>query len=62
MVIPGKWTAVSSGGAPPKVTPWYPEKFVQKEVKKDLFGSMGTPSMMGQSVFKGINKKTMGIF
>ena len=60
MVIPGKWTAVSSGGAPPKVTPWYPEKFVQKEVKKDLFGSMGTPSMMGQSVFKGINKKTMG--
>ena len=29
--------AVTSGGAPPKVIPWYPEKFVQKEVKKDLF-------------------------
>ena len=61
MVIPGKWTSVTSGGAPPKIIPWYPEKFVQKEVKKDLFSSMGTPSMMGQSVFKGLNKKTMGV-
>ena len=61
MVIPGKWTALTSGGAPPKINPWYPEKFVQKEVKKDLFSSVGTPSMMGQSVFKGgLNKKTMG--
>ena len=39
MVIPGKWTSVTSGGAPPKVIPWYPEKFVQKEAKKDLFSS-----------------------
>ena len=23
MVIPGKWTSVTSGGAPPKVVPWY---------------------------------------
>ena len=60
MVIPGKWTSVSSGGAPPKVTPWYPEKFVPKENKKDLFGAMATPSMMGQSMLKGLNKKTMG--
>ena len=60
MVIPGKWTSVTSGGAPPKVIPWYPEKFVQKEVKKDLFSSVGTPSMMATSVIKGLNKKTMG--
>ena len=61
MVIPGKWTSVTSGGAPPKVIPWYPEKFVQKEAKKDLFSSMATPSMMATSVFKGgLNKKTMG--
>ena len=61
MVIHGKWTSVTSGGAPPKVIPWYPEKFVQKETKKDLFSSIGTPSMMGQSMFKGgMNKKTMG--
>ena len=60
MVIPGKWTSVTSGGAPPKVIPWYPEKFVQKEAKKDLFSSMGTPSMMQQSMLKGLNKKTMG--
>ena len=60
MVIPGKWTSVTSGGAPPKVSPWHPEKFVQKENKKDLFGAMGTPSMMAQSMLKGLNKKTMG--
>ena len=60
MVIPGKWTSVTSGGAPPKIIPWYPEKFVQKEVKKDLFSSVGTPSMMATSVIKGLNKKTMG--
>ena len=60
LVIPGKWTSVTSGGAPPKVIPWYPEKFVQKEVKKDLFSSVGTPSMMATSVIKGLNKKTMG--
>ena len=60
MVIPGKWTSVTSGGAPPKVSPWHPEKFIQKENKKDLFGAMGTPSMMAQSMLKGLNKKTMG--
>ena len=60
MVIPGKWTSVTSGGAPPKVVPWYPEKYDPKEVKKDLFGVIPTPSMMGQSMLKGLNKKTMG--
>ena len=59
MVIPGKWTAITSGGAPPKIKPWMPEKYHPPE-KKDVYGSViGTPSMMNQTVFKGLNKKTM---
>ena len=59
MVIPGKWTAITSGGAPPKIKPWVPEKFHPPE-KKDVFSStIGTPSMMNQTTFKGLNKKTM---
>ena len=59
MVIPGKWTAITSGGAPPKIKPWMPEKYHPPE-KKDVYGSVvGTPSLMNQTVFKGLNKKTM---
>jgi len=61
MVIPGKWTAITSGGAPPKVKPWVPEKYHPPEQKKDIMSAtMGMPSMMGQTAFKGtLNKKTM---
>ena len=61
MVIPGKWTAITSGGAPPKVKPWAPEKYHPPEQKKDIMSAtMGMPSMMGQTAFKGtLNKKTM---
>ena len=61
MVIPGKWTAITSGGAPPKVKPWLPEKYHPPEQKKDIMSAtMGMPSMMGQATFKGtLNKKTM---
>ena len=59
IVIPGKWTAITSGGAPPKIKPWVPEKYHPPE-KKDIYASaIGTPSMMNQTVFKGLNKKTM---
>ena len=63
MVIPGKWTAITSGGAPPKEKPWLPlpEKYHPPEQKKDIMSAtMGMPSMMGQTAFKGtLNKKTM---
>ena len=60
MVIPGKWTAITSGGAPPKVKPWMPEKFHPPEQKKDMLSAtMGSPSIMAQTGFKGLNKKTM---
>ena len=59
MVIPGKWTAITSGGAPPKVKPWVPEKFHPPEKKDVMSSTMGTPSMMAQTMFKGLNKKTM---
>ena len=59
MVIPGKWTAITSGGAPPKIKPWLPEKYHPPEKKDIMSSTIGTPSMLGQTVFKGLNKKTM---
>ena len=59
IVIPGKWTAITSGGAPPKIKPWMPEKFHPPEKKDIMASTIGTPSMMGQTAFKGLNKKTM---
>ena len=60
MVIPGKWTAITSGGAPPKIKPWMPEKYHPPEKKDIMASTIGTPSMMGQTAaFKGLNKKTM---
>ena len=59
IVIPGKWTALTSGGAPPKVKPWVPQKYHPPEQKNDLMSTMASPSMMAQTGFKGINKKTM---
>ena len=61
IIIPGKWTAITSGGAPPKEKPWLPEKYHPPEQKKDIMSAtMGMPSKMGQTAFKGtLNKKTM---
>ena len=59
MVIPGKWTLITSGGAPPKVKPWVPEKYTPPEQKKDIMSNIASPSIMGQTGFKGITKKTM---
>ena len=59
MVIPGKWTAITSGGAPPKIKPWLPEKYHPPEKKDVMASTIGTPSMLGNTVFKGLNKKTM---
>ena len=61
MVIPGKWTSITSGGAPPKIKPWVPEKYHPPE-KKDLFSqTLGSPSMLAQTNLKGLGmtKKTM---
>ena len=59
IVIPGKWTSITSGGAPPKVKPWFPEKYHPPVQQKDTTNSLSNPSMMAQTAFKGINKKTM---
>ena len=48
-VIPGKWTSISSGGAPPKHTPWYPEKYHPQDTKQ-------TPGI--GSTLTGLKEKT----
>ena len=46
--IEGKWTSVSSGGAPPKSLPWYPEK-VHMQEKQNYGFSGGMSSAIKQS-------------
>ena len=72
-VIAGKWTTITSGGAPPKHKPWYPEKFVKKD--KDNTGSLGNTltglksymfdksqqSMLGSSMNATMLKKKTGL-
>ena len=45
--IEGKWTAMTSGGAPPKKLPWYPEKFHVPE--KQGYGYGASASTVKQS-------------
>ena len=36
--IEGKWTAMTSGGAPPKKLPWYPEKYLHQDKQNYGYG------------------------
>ncbi len=36
-VIPGKWSSITSGGAPPKNTPWYPERYHPPQATTNQF-------------------------
>ena len=53
-VIPGKWTSITSGGAPPKNTPWYPEKYHPPQAQNNQFTSAMTSMKpdKGTSVFQ----------
>ena len=53
-VIPGKWTSITSGGAPPKNTPWYPEKYHPPQAQTNQFTSSMTSMKpdKGTSIFQ----------
>lgn len=64
--IEGKWTSVSSGGAPPKSLPWYPEKVHNQEKQNYGFSNMSSAIKPSNSIYQSpspllINKRKTGL-